>query len=252
MPTKQTAKIITIHSFRRGTGKTTLASGLAALGAAKGLKVGVVELGAELSSLNYAFGLGNYQFKHTLQDYLHQKVPITQATQEITPYLKAYVSGNIYLTLNRLVPASENSSDDDPIDRLGSGLFDLIDTYHLDWLILDTIAGFNDEALLAMNLSDSLCIMLRPDQQDYQGTATAVQLYGQFDKLKAFLVLNAVPALFDLDSMKQQLATSFQTSVGAVLPYVTEPFGAEGIAVFVLNHPQHTYTQQLNQLINQI
>ena len=256
MASEQAARIITVHSFRRGTGKTTITASLAALLAATGKCVGVIEVGAQLPSLHYAFGLGTYQFEYTLQDYLHNRATITQAAQEIKPFLKAYVSGSIHLALtnNPTSPSASQSpqvdaTPSDAIERLGTGFYDLIDVYHLDYLLLDTNSGISDEAILALNLADFALVLLRPDQQDYQGTATAVQLYRQFETLQTLLVLNAIPSSFDLTKTEHQLAVSYQASVGAVLPFVPELSVSDGAASYVLRNTKRPFTNQLQHLI---
>ena len=46
----------------------------------------------------------------------------------------------------------------------------------LDALILDTHPGLNEEMLLSIAMSNSLAIVMRPDQQDYEGTSVTVSV----------------------------------------------------------------------------
>ena len=41
---------------------------------------------------------------------------------------------------------------------------------------MDTHPGLNEETLLSISISDVLILILRPDSQDYQGTAVTVDV----------------------------------------------------------------------------
>jgi hypothetical protein len=59
------------------------------------------------------------------------------------------------------------------VSLLNDGFRELIRRLNLDYLFIDTHPGLNEETLLSIAISDVLLIILRPDQQDYQGTAVA-------------------------------------------------------------------------------
>ena len=58
------------------------------------------------------------------------------------------------------------------VGLLNDGFHNLLDALNLDILMIDTHPGLNEETLLSVAISDSLVIILRPDQQDYQGTGS--------------------------------------------------------------------------------
>lgn len=58
------------------------------------------------------------------------------------------------------------------VGLLNDGFQSLIEELNLDVLRIDTHPGLNEETLLSIAISDTLLIILRPDQQDYQGTST--------------------------------------------------------------------------------
>ena len=59
-------KIISLHSFRRGTGKSNLVASLAALLAAEGQRVGAIDTDLQSPSLHILFGLGEGDIGHSL------------------------------------------------------------------------------------------------------------------------------------------------------------------------------------------
>ena len=62
------AKIISIHSFRGGTGKSTITSNIAYLLAAKGKRVGVIDTDIQSPGIHILFNLEGTQLKATLND----------------------------------------------------------------------------------------------------------------------------------------------------------------------------------------
>jgi len=64
---------------------------------------------------------------------------------------------------------------------------------HLDFLLIDSHPGINQETLQAIAAS-SLLILVRPDYQDYQGTAVIVETR-MLSAEKISLIVNRHPAL---------------------------------------------------------
>jgi len=56
------------------------------------------------------------------------------------------------------------------VDLLRDGIRRLPDALKLDALLIDTHPGLNEETLLSIATSTALAVLMRPDQQDYQGT----------------------------------------------------------------------------------
>src|SRR5215212_8754031 len=93
--------IISIHSFRRGTGKSTTIVNLAALLATAGRRVGVIDANLPLPSLHILFGLEEHQIAYSLNDYLLGSCRLGAAAYHVTAYLEGQISGEVFL-----IPAS--------------------------------------------------------------------------------------------------------------------------------------------------
>jgi len=63
-------RIISVHSFRGGTGKSNLSANLAALYALAGKRVGVVDTDIQSPGIHILFGLQETATAHALNDYL--------------------------------------------------------------------------------------------------------------------------------------------------------------------------------------
>src|SRR5207244_11660226 len=88
------AKIIAIHSFRGGTGKSNTTANVAALLAAEGRRVGVIDTHIQSPGIHVLFGLHGDTVEHSLNDYLWGKCSIQQTAH---PVLAGAVSGQIFL-----------------------------------------------------------------------------------------------------------------------------------------------------------
>lgn len=67
------------------------------------------------------------------------------------------------------------------VTLLNDGLRNLCKELQLNYLFIDTHPGLNKETLLSVAISDSLVIILRPDRQDFQGTAVTLQVARKLD-----------------------------------------------------------------------
>ena len=66
-------KIVSIHSFRGGTGKSNLTANLASQIALTGKKVGVVDTDIQSPGIHVLFGLDERKMGRTLTDYLNDR-----------------------------------------------------------------------------------------------------------------------------------------------------------------------------------
>lgn len=246
-----TAQIVSIHSFRRGTGKTSLAANLAVLLAVDARRVGVIDTNVQSPSLHMLFGLDEDKISYTFNDYLRARCDITQSAYDVTPNLglRTPTQGQIYL-----IPASTQISEITQmlregydIDSLNDGLARLIDVLVLDVLVVDTYAGLNEATLLSMAIADSLLVVMRLDQQDYQGTAVIVDVAQKLDVPRVMLVVNQVPKGFSLEQVKAQVEQTFGCPVAALLPHSEEMSALASADIFVLHCPTHPLAIKLKQ-----
>src|SRR6185436_17035247 len=105
------SKIVSIHSFRRGTGKSIMTANIAALLAAEGRRVIVLDTNLESPSLHILFHLPEKEIRHSLNQYLWDQCTIHDTIHDVTARLGADVSGQVLF-----IPASTEIND---IKRIG-------------------------------------------------------------------------------------------------------------------------------------
>jgi MinD-like ATPase involved in chromosome partitioning or flagellar assembly len=235
------AQIISVHSFRGGTGKSNLSANLAALIAAGGRRVAVVDTDIQSPGIHILFGLAGAGIAHSLNDYLWGRAEIQDAAIDVSDQLGPGAAGRLFL-----VPSSINSSEIARVLREGcdaraltSGLRKLTRALDLDVLLIDTHPGLNEETLLSIALSHALVIVLRPDQQDYEGTGVTVEVAGALDVPKMLVVVNKVPAGFDQEQVRAKVSQAYGRPVAAVIPHADELMALASGGLFALRYPEH-------------
>lgn len=244
------AKIISIHSFRRGTGKSSMTANVTVLLAAGGHCVGVIDADLQSPSLHVLFGLDEDEMKHSLNDYLWGKCDIEQTAHDVTTGLGIDIKGQILLIpssprVNEITRVLREGYD---VDLLSDGFHELIEGLGLDVLMIDTHPGLNEATLLSIAISDALAIILRTDRQDYQGTGVMIDVACKLDVPRMMLIVNEVPLFFDLAEAKSRVEQTYGCEVAAVLPYSDEMMALASAGIFALRYPSHPVTAALKQV----
>ena len=244
------AKIISIHSFRGGTGKSNTTASVTALLAAGGRRVGVIDTDIQSPGIHVLFGMDETDMVHSLNDYLWGKCDIQETAHDVTARLGASIKGQVFL-----IPSSIKAGEIARVLRegydvslLNDGFQGLIETLNLDVLMIDTHPGLNEETLLSIAISDILIIILRPDQQDYQGTAVTVEVARKLDVPRMLLVVNKVLPDFDFTAVQHEVEKSYGVPVAGVLPLSSEMIRLASRSLFCLQYPDHPLTQRLRQI----
>jgi len=246
------SKTVSVHSFRGGTGKSNTTANLAALLAMRGQRVGVVDTDIASPGIHVLFGLEEDRIVHSLNDYLWGKCAIQETAHDVTANLGTGLPGCVLL-----VPSSIKAGEIARILRegydvglLNDGFRDLIAALRLDTLLVDTHPGLNEETLLSMAISDVLVIVLRPDQQDYQGTAVTVEVARKLDVPCLKLIVNKVPAAFNPEEVRTRVESTYGCQVAAVLPHSDEMMVLASGGVFVTRYPNHPLTALYRQALD--
>lgn len=244
------AQIISIHSFRGGTGKSNISANVSTMLAMRGLRVGVVDTDIQSPGIHVLFGMSEDGVRHSLNDYLWGDCTIEQTAYDVTAGLEVDIPGRIFL-----IPSSIRAGEIARVLRegydvslLNDGFHALIECLDLDVLVIDTHPGLNEETLLSIAVSDALAVILRPDQQDYQGTGVTVEVARKLGVPRMYLVLNKVPEMFDLEGVRERAEQAYDCDVAAVLPHSDEMMALASSGIFALHHPDHPLTSEVQKI----
>jgi MinD-like ATPase involved in chromosome partitioning or flagellar assembly len=248
------SKIISIHSFRGGTGKSNTTANLAALLAATGQRVGVIDTDIQSPGIHVLFGLEGGDISHSLNDYLWGRCTIEEAAHDVSEKLLGDGAGRLYL-----IPSSIQADEIVNVLREGydvglltEGFRRLIKALSLDVLLIDTHPGLNEETLFSIAISHALLIIMRPDQQDYEGTGVTVEVARSLDVPRLLLLVNKTPAAFDSGEVRQRVAATYNCPVVAVLPHADEMMTLASSGIFALQYPAHPLTALYKAVADQL
>lgn len=244
------ATIISIHSFRGGTGKSNLTANVAALLALDGRRVGVIDTDIQSPGIHILFGLRGENINASLNDYLWHGRDIRETAQEVTANLGGSISGHVFLIPSSIKPGEITHVLREGYDaqKLAQGIRQLSNDLKLDVLLIDTHPGLNEETLLSLVISHSLAIVLRPDQQDYEGTAVTVKVARELKVPKMVLVVNKAPPALDPEAIRAKVESAYDCQVAAVLPHSDELMCLASEGIFATRYPEHPITKLYMQV----
>jgi len=251
-------KIIAVHSYKGGTGKTLLSVNLAAALAKHGKKVCLFDLDFRAPSLFAVFNVENAEC--WLNDYLNGTCEISKVLIDLNG--RIYGDGEFFVGFAN--PATEAIRDMTAKDRkwemraLGRLLSlrnTLLNGKEFDYLIFDTSPGLQYSSINAIVTADLVVVATTSDRSDVDGTRRMLnELYNLFEK-KTGLVLNKV-----LDSaskskkgdMQDKIKAIYQVPMLGLVPCFCEILRAEGNLIFVQDKPDHPFTKIVDEIAKKI
>lgn len=201
------SRCIAFHSYKGGTGKTTIACNLAAMLSLKGYNVSLLDLDVYAPSLHAYF---DYSPNNWINDLLFENSELNEIMVDMTPTLTKHAEGKRE-KMGRLLVGFSNPQKEE-IYRLEGSIRtananiqllrkfvqlreDLMSDYESDYIILDTSPGIRYWSINSLAVADVLFLTLKFGDLDIEGTIKmANDIYGSFTKFgsKSFLLLNLV------------------------------------------------------------
>lgn len=200
-------RCIAFHSYKGGTGKTTIACNLAAMLSLKGYNVSLLDLDVYAPSIHAYF---DYSPNKWINDLLFENSNLNEIMVDMTSTLTKY-AGSKTNKIGKLLVGFSNPQKEE-IYRLEGSIKtananiqllrrfvqlreDLISDYESDYVILDTSPGIRYWSINSLAVADVLFLTLKFGDLDIEGTIKmANDIYGSFTKFgsKSFLLLNLV------------------------------------------------------------
>lgn len=247
-------QIISIHSFRGGTGKSNTTANLAAMLALEGKRVCVIDTDIQSPGIHVLFGLDGEEVTSSLNDFLWKGHAIEDVAIDVTPIAVKELLGQIYLVPSSIKPGEITRVMREGYDarQLTEGLKRLLTGLKLDYLLIDTHPGLGQETLLSLVISNTLIIVLRPDQQDYEGTGITVRVAQELNVPNILLMVNKSPSSLEPGALAEQVQQAYGCKVIAVLPHSDEMMELASRGLFSLEHPSHLISEKYREIATQI
>ena len=202
-------KCIALHSYKGGTGKSTISSNLSASLAKKGLTAVLLDVDVYAPSLQDYF---QWQPKKSINDYLFENANIDEVIHDLSPLLNKFSSNDGEQSDSSkgklLVAFSSTSKDeiyklDGAVRQEGSKIQllrkflmlreEIVSKYNADFVIIDTSPGIRYWSINSLAIADTILLSLKLDGIDLKGTRLlAKEIYDSLTKLgtKSYLLLN--------------------------------------------------------------
>lgn len=202
-------KCIALHSYKGGTGKSTISSNLSASLAKKGLTAVLLDVDVYAPSLQDYF---QWQPKKSINDYLFENANIDEVIHDLSPLLNKFPSNEGEQSESSkgklLVAFSSTSKDeiyklDGAVRQEGSKIQllrkflmlreEIVSKYNADFVIIDTSPGIRYWSINSLAIADTILLSLKLDGIDLKGTRLlAKEIYDSLTKLgtKSYLLLN--------------------------------------------------------------
>jgi MinD-like ATPase involved in chromosome partitioning or flagellar assembly len=251
-------KIIAVHSYKGGTGKTLLSVNLTATLANQGNKVALFDLDFRAPSL--ATILKVDKLDHWLNDYLNGTCEIDKVLLDLTENL--HLNGKLYAGLaNPMTEAIRDMSAKDrkwemrALGRLLALRTSLLNDKQFDYVVFDTSPGLQYSSINAIVSADIIIVATTFDRSDVDGTQRMLrELYDLFEK-KTELVLNKVfdvSSLSEKERLRERVKDAYHVPLLAAIPCYCDVLRAGGSIVFAAEKPDHPFTKILNGMAKEI
>lgn len=247
-------KVVSVHSYRGGTGKSNFTANLATTVAMLGNRVGVVDTDVPSPGIHNIFGLEPEMTTKTLNSYLWGQCAIEDTAYDVSQNVELTGEGQLFL-----VPSSVKADDIAKIlnhgydvKLLNDGFRRLVKELQLDYLFIDTHPGLSKETFLTIAISHVLILILRPDKQDFQGTAVTIDVARQLKVRKMLLTINKAHNKLDFGALKQKVEHIYGVPVAGVFPLSDEVVQLASEGVFCIKSPDHAISQEFRNVACQI
>jgi chromosome partitioning protein len=201
-------KCVAFHSYKGGTGKSTISSNLSASLARKGFTAVLLDVDVYAPSLQDYF---QWQPKKSINDYLFDNATIDEVVHDLSPVLDKFpiAEGHDNASKGKLYVAFSSTSkeeiykldgavrqDGSKIQLLRKFLMlreEIVSKYDADYIIIDTSPGIRYWSINSLAIADTIILSLKLDGIDLKGTRLlAKEIYESLTKLgtKSYLLLN--------------------------------------------------------------
>ena len=244
------AAIVSVHSFRGGTGKSNTTANLAACLAADGRRVGVIDADIQSPGIHVLFGIAGDAIQASLNDFLWHGRSIADVATDVTDRQPVHLDGRLFLIPSSMQPGEIARILREGYDaaRFTEGLRELTTALGLDVLFIDTHPGLNEETLLSLVVSSALLVIMRPDRQDYEGTGITVRVARELEVPRIQILVNKAPADLDPEAVAATVRAAYDCDVAAVLPHSDDLMRLASDGVFALRYPEHPLSERYRRI----
>jgi MinD-like ATPase involved in chromosome partitioning or flagellar assembly len=243
------AIVMTFHSIRGGTGKSSVLANVAVLAAEHGARVGVVDTDLQAPAMEALLGVPASGRRPALADYPLGRCEIEEA---IHPFTVAGARAPLHIVGARRGTAEigEVLRHGYDVGVLSEGFERLVECLSLDVLFIDTHAGLCNETMTAMVSAHRLVTVNRADRLSLTGADDVVELADRLSSGERSVIINMVSQQAGY-LLRRRTECAYRAPVGAILPFARQ-MQHPGDRVFALEYPRHPLAAAFRALAHQV
>ncbi len=280
-------KTIAFHSYKGGTGKTTIAANLSTLLVSKGFNVLLIDMDVYAPSLHVYFNskpekwMNNYllddlEFSDVVYDYTHimQDFHSSDSANGKKGIFSIVFSNPKKEEITSLDFQNRDSSKSQMLKKMLYLREKTNSDIKYDYIILDTSPGIRHWSINSLAIADVIILSLKMDHIDIEGTKQmATDVYKSFINFgaKSYLLLNRIagyctpsklnkdvilkPGKFEFTLLEQSetmvdLENYLKMEVVSTIPCYCDIQFERQEFITVLKYPDHPFVDKMNELIN--
>ncbi len=257
-------KTLAFHSYKGGTGKTTLITNVAALYAKNGFNVGLLDFDLYAPSLSAYFRKKPSLF---LNDLLTGQAEISDIVMDLSSELGLKGKFQVGFSSARKEDINEIELRHDTkwqlqaLRRFLAAKEELFQKFGLDYLFLDTSPGIRYWSINILATADYLFLLMKDSDMDIEGTRKMINdIYDSLTRFgsKYYVILNKIPGATaqpntpdEINSVKELERVIGAQVVGAVPCYCDIQFSRHEF-LFSIKQPNHPFSTKLASLTENI
>jgi chromosome partitioning protein len=256
-------KTLAFHSYKGGTGKTTLITNIAALYAKNGLNVGLLDFDLFAPSLVSYFRKKPNVF---LNDVLSGHAEIFDAVEDIGRELQ--LKGKFIVgfssprkeDINEIEVGHDSKWQLQAVRRFLKAKQELFEKHNLDYLFLDTSPGIRYWSINTLATADLLFLLMKDSDMDIDGTRKMINdIYDSLSRFgsKYYIILNKVPGALPTSKVEgfsdekawiEELERVVGANVVGSIPCFCDIQFSRHEFLFSINQPNHPFSKKISTI----
>jgi len=254
----------TIHSFKGGTGKTSLSINISAMLAKAGKNVAIFDFDFSGPSFTTRFKHPEYKPTKFLNDYIEELATLDEIMVDFSPYYKTegkflVAFANPSTTAIQNIISKGRRWQMKAMERI-LGAKKELQNRGIDYICFDTSPGLHYSSLNAIVASELVFIVVYFYVSDFDGTIGMLKgIHSALEK-KTWLIVNQVPVYNDLDILLnsnhlQMVEETFKDVIDdnfgilGVIPCLCDVGLGKGEIIFSLEQPESPFVKALEGML---
>jgi len=243
-------KTVTIHSYRGGTGKTSITLNLAEYLASMGKKICLVDFDLRSPALLSYFGV---KPRYYINDYLEERC---RTIEDVLVNIEGF-NDNLYLAFASpdIKHIKESMKADRTkqmkiLNKILNGRDALKDK--MDYLFFDTAPGVRYSSTNAIVSSNFVIIVLTMDKSDIDGTKRMIDEIHEIISMPRYLILNKVPKVDNEADLIKEVEIYLNQSVMATIPCDCDIMKLRGSQTIYSTNPSHPFLKAVKKVAQEL